>query len=149
MSRLPVEKSLGYQVRMTHRAFHRILGERLKGENITAGHWYYLRALWQQDGVTQKQLSDATNVRETTTVSLIAEMVAAGLVTKRRDKDDRRKWIIFLTKKGRDLEKVLMPGAIEINNIAMSNIPEHEIETFFSVLQRMRENLHEHENSLG
>lgn len=118
-----------------------MLNARLSPHQLKTGYWYYLRALWSEDGVTQKRLSDLTNVTETTTVTLINGMVEAGLVTRTRDTVDRRKFAVNLTEHGRDLEGELMHHAIEINQVASAGISPKELETCLSVLERMIRNL--------
>ncbi len=145
MSTLPSEDSLGYQVRMTYRALDRMLGVRLAEAGLKSGYWYYLRALWEQDGLTQKELSEAINVKETTTVTMIAGMEAAKLITRTRDEFDRRKLNVFLTKKGRNLERELTPLATDINTCAGKGIPKRDLDKCLSVLKKMRENVHSQE----
>ncbi len=135
------EKSLGYQVRRCHRRFDRLLNAFLSNHNLKTGFWYYLRALWIEDNVTQKDLSVATNVTETTTVSMINGMVANGLVTRTRDKIDKRKIRIRLTEQGRSLENELMHYAVEINRAAVRGIPPEDVKTCAAVLKKMSENL--------
>lgn len=141
MSQLPPERSLGYQVRGCHRRFDRLLHASLSGHQLKAGYWYYLRVLWMGDGVTQKYLSDMTNVTENTTVALVNGMVADGLVERVRDTEDRRKQRIYLTQRGRALENDLMHYALDINRIASAGIDPKELAVCASVLTRMSENL--------
>jgi DNA-binding MarR family transcriptional regulator len=138
---LPPHRSLGYQVRRAHRAFDRILTDRLTRHELNSGFWYYLRALWIQGGLTQKELSDITNVTENTTVSMINLMIERGLVERTRDSVDRRKMRISLTPSGCKLEEELMCYAFEINDIAAAGIARSEIETCLSVLSRVAENV--------
>jgi MarR family transcriptional regulator, organic hydroperoxide resistance regulator len=138
---LPPQRSLGNQVRRCHRMFDRMLSARLSRHHLNSGFWYYLRALWIQDGRTQKELSDITNVRENTTVGMINLMIKEGFVERARDPVDRRKLRITLTPRGRKLEAELMHYAIEINAIAAAGIHRAEIETCLSVLARAAENL--------
>jgi MarR family transcriptional regulator, organic hydroperoxide resistance regulator len=141
---LPPERSLGNQVRRCHRMFDRALSVHLAPHDLNAGFWYYLRALWAEDGLTQKQLSDITSVTESTTVTMIEMMVKRGLVVRSRDPQDRRKLRVSLTVRGRDLEKLLMPLAFKINASAAADIPSQEIESCLSVLMRLSDNLQRH-----
>lgn len=135
------EDSLGYLVRRCHRRFDRLLNARLNNHDLKTGFWYYLRALWVEDGVTQKHLSDVTNVTETTTVSLINGMVDYGLVSRARSAVDKRKMHVKLTDKGRSLEAALMPYAEEINEVAQQGITPGELAICADVLRRMSQNL--------
>ena len=140
---LEPELSAGYQVRRCHRRFDRLLNVYLAKHNLKTGFWYYLRILWMQDGVSQKYLSDMTNVAENTTASIINAMVGEGLVKRERDMQDRRKFRILLTDRGRALETELMHYAAEINHVAKAGIDQSEIDTCLSVLRRMSSNLAE------
>jgi len=135
------ERSLGYQVRRCHRRFDRLLNAHLSRHGLKTGFWYYLRVLWIQDGVTQKYLSDMTNVAENTTASLITNMMQQDLVVRHREAEDKRKFSVTLTPKGKKLEHELMHYASDINRVARSGIAPEEIEVCLSVLQRMSENL--------
>lgn len=141
MPELNPEASFGYLVRRCHRRFDRLLSARLAPHDLQTGFWYYLRALWTQDDVTQKQLSDVTNVAENTTVSLINRMAEEGLVARTRSTVDRRKMRVQLTDKGRKLEDELMPYAIEINLIAKEGIDPEHLAICADVLRRMSANL--------
>ena len=140
---LPPERSLGNQVRRCHRMFDRLLSAYLSRHNLNSGFWYYLRALGIEEGLTQKRLSDITNVTETTTVTMIELMIKSGLVARSRDPSDRRKLRVSLTRRGRDLHDKLLPYAFEINAIASAGIDRTELDTCLSVLMRMSANLQE------
>ncbi|PNU03163.1 MarR family transcriptional regulator [Novosphingobium guangzhouense] len=145
---LEPEKSLGYQVRRCHRRFDRLLNAHLARHDIKTGFWYYLRVLWLGDGVTQKYLSDMTNVAENTTVAMINGMVSHDLVERVRDTKDRRKFGIFLTERGKALEKEVMQYAIDINRVAQAGIDPAEVAICASVLARMSSNLKSHLDNL-
>lgn len=135
------EDSAGYQVRRCHRRFDRLLTAYLSQHGLKTGYWYYLRVLWSEDGVSQKFLSDRTNVAENTTASIINSMVNDGLVTRERDPVDRRKFRISLTDRGRALEGELTAYARTINAVATRGIAQSDIDLCFTVLRQMSANL--------
>lgn len=138
---LDPEFSLGYQVRRCHRRFDRLLNTYLAKDEIGSGFWYYLRVLWQEDGVTQKHLSDVLYVAENSTVVTIAAMEKRGLVRRVKDSLDRRKIKVTLTKQARALESRLMPQAKKINRIAMEGIEPEHVSICLDVLRRASDNL--------
>ena len=140
---LPPEKSLGHQVRRCHLGFDRILSARLDREGLNSGYWYYLRALWIQDGQIQGDLSKLTHVAENTTTAMIKSMIKRGLVRRVRDAEDGRKARIYLTERGRKLEAELLHYGIQINEVAMKGISREDINTCLAVLARAGANLHE------
>lgn len=135
------EDSLGFQVRRCHRAFDRLLNSYLARHGLTSGFWYFLRALWQENGATQKRLAQLNNVTEPTTVATLNAMDRLGLVRRERNAADRRKLNVFLTPRGEGLKEQLMPHAFRINEIAAEGIAPSDLETCLAVLKRMSENL--------
>jgi hypothetical protein len=87
---LPFGESVGYQIRATHRLLQRYLQMKIEPYGVTPGIWYFLRALWTEDGLTQKELSDRIGTSEPTTLIAIKYMSAHGLVSRVRNKTDRR-----------------------------------------------------------
>ena len=72
------------------RSFQRSLQMRLARFDVPFGHWTFLRALWERDGLTQKQLSDEVGVMEPTTLMAVRAMEARGWVQRRRRADNRK-----------------------------------------------------------
>jgi len=125
---LPFAASLGYQVRLTHRLIQKYLQQRIEPYGVSLGMWYFLRALWNEDGLTQKQLSLIVGTMEPTTLSAIKAMEQNGLVNRSRNSEDKRKINIFLTERGHKLKHELMPIAKEVVGAAASGFTEREIQ---------------------
>lgn len=134
-------QSFGFAVRRAHRAFDRALQRRLVPHGINTAYWYYLRALWDEDGLTQKQLSERTGVAENTTTATIAGMVKDGLVTRTRTQDDRRKWRIGLTPRARKLRDELLPCAAQVNAAAARGLDPRDLARFLEVVEQMTASL--------
>src|ERR1700691_1005020 len=124
---LPFDESIGYQIRTTHRAMQRFLQFKIAPHGITIGMWYFLRALWHEDGLTQRELSNRAGTMEPTTLSAILIMEKKALVRRVRNRDDRRKWHIHLTPKGRALKSKLLPLAREVVDTAVQNLARGEV----------------------
>ena len=137
----PLEASVGYQVRMAHRAMQRLLQTKIGPHGVTLGMWYYLRALWSEDGLTQRELSRRIGTMEPTTLGAIQAMERRGLVRRVRSADDRRKVHIHLTKKGRDLEHMLMPLAVEVVDTAVAGFAARDVELLLKLLRSIQDNI--------
>jgi DNA-binding MarR family transcriptional regulator len=141
MTSLRPEDSLGFQVRPLSPRIRPGAQRHHGPRGISSGFWYFLRALWQEDGATQKRLSRLNNVSEPTTVAALNGMARAGLVVRQRNPDDARKQNIFLTARGRALEARLMPQAIAINAAASAGVSQRDLQICLKVLKQMSENL--------
>jgi DNA-binding MarR family transcriptional regulator len=138
---LPLERSVGYQVRMTHRALQRYLQAQIEPHGVTLGMWYFLRALWREDGITQRELSRRIGTMEPTTLTAISAMEREGLVTRVRDTRDRRKQNVFLTPKGRQLGVELLPLAAEVVDRATAGFSHREVQLLLNFLSEIQRNL--------
>ena len=138
---LPPERSVGYALRETFRAFSRLLTSRISAHGVTIGQWYFLRVLWEEDGLTQRELSQRVGMMEPTTVTALNGMERRGYVRRVRNSTDRRKVNVFLTQKGRSLRNNLLPHAVEVNEIATEGVAPEEIERLRKVLRGMKANL--------
>jgi DNA-binding MarR family transcriptional regulator len=139
---LPFDESIGYQIRTTHRAMQRLLQFKIAPHGITLGMWYFLRALWHEDGLTQRELSNRAGTMEPTTLSAIMIMEKKGLVRRVRNRDDRRKWHIHLTPKGRALKSKLLPLAREVVDTAVQNLGRGEVTQLLKALAEVQNSVH-------
>jgi DNA-binding MarR family transcriptional regulator len=134
-------KSVGYQVRATHRAFARLLQRRLAEHGLNTGYWYVLRVLWEKEGLTQRELADEVNLRESSMMLMLKAMENDGWIRRVRDKDDRRRVRTHLTAKGRRLKRRALPNAGAINAVAAKGLTANERKTMLTALRKMRDNL--------
>ena len=70
--------------------------------------WYYLRVLWEHDGISQRELTERVGVMQPNTVSALQTMSKAGWVMIARG-EDRRSTLVRLTPKGRRLMQRMLP----------------------------------------
>lgn len=137
----PPDASVLQLLRMTHRSSARLLQSRILPHGVTIGMWYFLRVLWEEDGLTQRELSQRVGMVEATTVTAINAMAARNLVRRQGDPTDRRKRHVHLTEEGRKLQFTLLPHAAEVNRIASRGISEEDVERVRTTLAAMRRNL--------
>ena len=102
--------------------------------------------LWDRDGLTQKELSDAAGVTEPTTFAAVKALILRGYITRRHNPGNRRKFYVYLTPEGAALRDVLVPLAEEVNRIAVEGIPPEHLGILRETLLAMIANLAEGED---
>jgi DNA-binding MarR family transcriptional regulator len=75
---------LAHLVRDAAKGLMRALHMRLIEHGVSFGHWSFLRILWEQDGLTQRELSAQAGVMEPTTFSALKAMEKLGYITRRQ-----------------------------------------------------------------
>ncbi len=140
--------------RMAHliRDAARLLGRELKNSliqhAIPFGHWTFLRILWQRDGLTQKELSDLAGVMEPTTFVAIKAMELQGYIKRQKSPNNRKNMYVFLTSRGKLLEKKLVPLAVEVNELAFKGVSQEHLKITRQTLLRSIENLESNNDDL-
>lgn len=132
---------LGLLIKDAMRGMYRAMQMRMTEHNVSFGHWAFLRILWQEDGLTQRVLSERAGVMEPTTFSALKAMEQLGYITRRQLPDNRKNIYIFLTQEGRSLEKKLLPLAFEVNEIAVAGVPAEDLiatrRTLLAIIENM------------
>ena len=122
---LPREQSAGYLVNHLGRQFAVLLANRLKPLGLAPAQHAVLLALWQEDGLSQRELVNILEIRQATAANTL-------------DRMERGKRIC-LTAKARALEDEVTGIAREINANALAALDEHERGQFLEMLKRLIE----------
>lgn len=80
---------------------HSLLGK----IGLHRGQPHVLGLLWEQDGLTQKDIAEALKLRPPTVTMVLRRMEKAGLLRRETDAQDMRVLRVYLTEKGRKLRK--------------------------------------------
>jgi DNA-binding MarR family transcriptional regulator len=137
----PWSDSVAYLLRNSYRVFARALQERIQAEGVPIGSWPFLRHLWQQDGITQKELTKAVGLMQPNTNAALKQLVRRGWVKQTPDSDDKRKIRIYLTPNGRQLFYRAFPLALQAREQALADFSEDEVATLRLLLKRITKNL--------
>ncbi len=119
----------------------RALQSRLAAHKVPFGHWSFLRVLWAKDGITQRELSDAVGVMESSTFAAIRAMEELGYVQRRQVRGNRKNVYVHLTAKGRALQAKLEPLAEQVNDLAVRGAPAADVAATRRTLLRVLQNL--------
>jgi DNA-binding MarR family transcriptional regulator len=137
----PLAESSGFLVRDANRAFQRLLEKRIAPYGVARGQWYFLRVLWNEDGLSQRELSARVGTMEPTTVIALRTMEKSGLIRRVRSTDDRRRSHVWLTPKAQRLRTELLTLARGITDAAEAGVTPDELAMFRTVIARMTANL--------
>jgi DNA-binding MarR family transcriptional regulator len=114
---------------------------RLQDLELSSALFPYLLALYWRDGRSQRELSDLTSRDPGTTVRCLDQLEARGFVERRSDPQDRRLYHVFLTTKGKRIQKELLSRLLEVRSAAFAGFKEKDTEKFASSLERVILNL--------
>jgi DNA-binding MarR family transcriptional regulator len=135
------ERHIGTALRETYRAFARALAQNLHPLGLTINMWFALRSLWEVDGLSQAELGRSIELNPAAVVAVVNSLEAAGLVKRRRTREDRRIYNVFLTAAGRKLRTRATALALQVDARALRGVKHSEVAAALVLLARLRTNL--------
>jgi len=113
-----IENNIGFLLAKAYQRAFALAKEEMEPFDLTPPQFGILAFLWQQDGLTQVELSERSQVDRTTLGGLIDRLEKCGLVERHPHPHDRRAHQIRLTPKGKSMETVLS----ECSNKALAKL---------------------------
>ena len=139
--RFDSEERLSYLTKEAMRAYGRSMQIRLIDHAVSIGHWLFLRALWAHDGMTQRELSEYVGLMGSTTFTALSALEKLSCVKRVKKPGNKKKVHVYLTSKGKKLQAVLMPLAVDVNTTSVRGVRPEDVEITKRTLVRIIENL--------
>lgn len=133
-----IEKSLGFLLSKAYQRLWAICREELAGHDITPPQFALLAFLWEQDGQTQAELAEKSQIDRTTIGGLVDRLEKTGLVQRQSHPQDRRAYRVMLTANGRQLEPMLNEAIIRAREQFTAGLSEAEIGELVRMLGILR-----------
>ena len=141
----PLTSGPGYWLRLGHKAITRPLADELRRKGIAFKHYFYIRTLLEEDGITQVELSDRVGMEPATVTVVLDTLEDLGIVVREAHPSDRRKTNVFLTTKGRRMKGDVLEAVAMSNKVALKGISAAEFERFRKTLATMIANVEAYE----
>lgn len=133
-----IENSIGFLLSKAYQRAWAILREELEQYDLTPPQFALLAFLWQQDGLTQVELSEKGQIDRSTIGGLIDRLERNGLLERRQHPQDRRAHKICLTEHGKEMENTLSACAERSLQRITSGLNGDEIKELRRMLEILR-----------
>jgi len=133
-----VEQSIGFLLAKAYQRAWAIMKEEIEPYDLTPPQFALLAFLWQQDGLTQVELSEKGQIDRSTVGGLIDRLERNALLERRQHPQDRRAYRIYLTEQGKALEETLSACAERSLKRITSGLNEDEIKELRRMLETLR-----------
>jgi MarR family transcriptional regulator for hemolysin len=132
---------LGLQLTRVARAVSRAFDDSLAAAGGSLPMWLVLLNLKINPRASQRELADAVGVREATLTHHLNSMENDGLLTRRRDPDNRRIHIVELSDSGNALFLRLRDAAITFDGRLRRGLAEPELDQLGRLLSQLADNV--------
>ncbi|WMI82612.1 MarR family winged helix-turn-helix transcriptional regulator [Anaerotignum sp. MB30-C6] len=147
MTEFDIRQCVNYITLNNTKKLSEIFGKWLDGSGITRIQWIALFFLKTNGKLSQRELSQAMEINDSSALRLVDRLERDGFVTRTRSKEDRRVIHLDLTQRGSDLMDKLLPIGEQFNQVLIQGIPQEEIEIFINVQTKMYKNIINDERS--
>lgn len=132
-------KELGSFIDRTYKVVRQDLINRFSdaGIDLTPEQWVILSKLNSSRNLYQTDLANLS-FRDKPTVSRIVDLLAKkGLVERKKDRADGRKYSVILTVKGTEMVEKAYPAVAASRDLGWTNLSEEEYESLISLLDKV------------
>lgn len=137
----PASPPLGLHLARAAREIGRAFDDALAGAGGSGPIWLVLISLKTRPLASQRELADAVGIREATLTHHLNAMDASGLITRRRDPQNRRVHLVELTQAGEEAFHQMRRAAFAFNARLRAGLGEGELTEFERVLDRLCGNI--------
>jgi len=109
-------------------------------KDIAPSHGDILATLFQHGECTMTDIANSINRDRSTVTSLVNKLIKLGYILSKKDVNDSRSTIIFLTEKGKELEPGFKKISQRLYNIEYKGISDNEKEIFEKILEKIYNN---------
>ena len=134
-------RSAGFLANHMARLFAKGLQQSVKPLGLAPAQFMTLLALWEQDGLTQRELVERLDVEQATMANTLTRMERDGLIERRAHPGDGRSQSVHLTRKARALREPATSAARSVNAAALGSLSESERQAFLDLTGRVIEAL--------
>jgi len=124
---LLLKNQLCFAIYETSSEFTKLYTNVLRDFGLTYPQYLVLLALWEDDGVSAKQLGKTLNLGTGTLTPMIARMEANGWLRKERSKEDERVVNIYLQLKAQEEKQTIIQKVGEEIQTCKIEIEEYEL----------------------
>ncbi len=123
--------------------YRQLAHKALSSENagINVDQWVVLKQVSENNGCSQVEIAQSTVKDAPTTTRIIDQLVNKVLIAKQLDPSDRRKYMVFVTDKGKQLIARLLPVVQSYRKLPLKGFTNEEEEQLMTFLSRMMKNL--------
>ncbi len=101
----------------------------------------FLLDLYTKDGKNQEEISSRLKIDKGTTARALKKLEDQELITRVKDKEDKRANIIYLTEKSKDLKEDVYKAFDEWNKKISENLTKEEEEMLKTLLEKVCKNI--------
>ena len=112
---------------------------RISADDLQTGHYAFVLTICRKPGRSQEELARQLCVNKSTVTRNLNYLEENGYISRNSLPNDKRQFSVYPTEKMLAILPELKQASAEWTALMSEGIPQEELDTFHSVLQRMQE----------
>lgn len=139
-----IKNPIGKYLSITHRANTTLVDKIFEQKfNLSHGQVFILIKIYKNEGINQHNLCVEYNLDKSGVGRIIKKLEDKNLIVRKSDPEDKRKKLIYLTKKAKNIKPEFITTLKNIDNQMKKNLTQKEINDFLDTLKKIYNNLAE------
>lgn len=142
---LKLENQICFSIYATAREVTKLYKPLLEELNVTYPQYLVLLVLWEEDGITVKEMGHRLYLDSGTLTPMLKRMETAGLVFRERSKHDERSVVVRLTEEGKKAEQTA--DSIPYQLLDQLDMGQEELKQFKASMVKVLQSVHQKNES--
>lgn len=131
---MPSKETFCSQIKQSWHAIARMYNNEGAKHDLTSTIGYILLKIDRHEGIPSTQIGPLIGMESTSLVRTLDQMEKKGLIARKKDKNDARRVMIVLTKKGKQKRDLSRKAVKAFNNEIEKKLPKAKLNIFKEVL---------------
>lgn len=138
-------KHFGKELRQVVNLFSRLVETKASKEGVifVQGRLLHYISTKKNGSMCQKDIEKEFYIRGSSATEMLQKLEKNGFIERVEDENDKRSKRIHITNKGKEIEKKIFGSICEFEKDIKEGISQEEIEVFFNVIYKLKDNLQE------
>jgi len=137
------DKTIDYILRATWQAVARMYNEEASNYGATMATGFALLSIDKEKGTPSTTLGPKMGMEATSLTRTLKSMEDKGLITRKKNPDDGRGVLIYLTEFGKEKRELSKNTVLKFNETIRKNISDEQLQHFMEVSEIINELIHE------
>jgi DNA-binding MarR family transcriptional regulator len=143
---MPQQESIGKWISTIYRRSQIYINKNLDHYGLTSSQYLTLLIVQRNEGVNQETISHELFLDKATIARSVMKLVKQGYMKRMVDPNDRRAYILFLTKKGEKIIPRIRKVLERTSDIFLTGFSKQEKQQALALMKKMYQNITEIDN---
>ncbi|GAB0167704.1 MarR family transcriptional regulator [Lysinibacillus sp. CTST325] len=131
------EKDLLKWLQVLRQSYIKKLDHKLIPYHLSSSLYYYIVKLFEFGDLPQEKIVQLTGVNPSNVTRAIKKLIDLNIILKKENPNDRRGFLLSLTKEGEKLYPTIMESIEEVNNDFLSSFSQKERKYFIESINKL------------